>query len=193
MDTCADVNIRLASVYKLVFQDPDYKKHIPSKLEIGTYMTDTAKLVGSCVFYLVHPGTKCQQELTFYVASKNGSVLLSCVTTLALALIQPHIRLDYLPPRTCLITSSVDHPEKTKSNINVHVSRQESTVSTMSNNKGKIPKLVTSKDEILDAYSDVFDGIGHFSRSPYHIQVDQSVTSKQIPCQPVPVYPKESV
>ena len=47
-----------ASVYKLVFQDPDNKKPAPSKLEIGTYMTDTVKLVGSCIFYLVHPDTK---------------------------------------------------------------------------------------------------------------------------------------
>ena len=45
IDTCADVNIMPASVYKLVFQDPDCKKLAPSKLEIGTYTTDTVKLV----------------------------------------------------------------------------------------------------------------------------------------------------
>ena len=38
-------------------------------------------------FYLVYPDTKCLQEVTFYVASNNGSVLLSCATTLALGLI----------------------------------------------------------------------------------------------------------
>ena len=48
-----------------MFQDPDCKKLAPSKLETGTYMTDTVKLVGSCVFYLVHPDTKCLQEVTF--------------------------------------------------------------------------------------------------------------------------------
>ena len=87
----------------------------PSKLEIGTYTTDTVKLVGSCVFYLVHPDTKCLQEVTFYMASNNGSVLLSFATTLAHGLIQPHSRLDYLPPRASLITSRADHPKKTKS------------------------------------------------------------------------------
>ena len=133
--TCADVNIMPASVYKLVFQDPDCKKLAPSKVEIGTYMTDTVKLVGPCVFCLVHLDTKCLQEETFYVASNNGSVLLSCVTTLALGLIQLCSRLDYLPPRASLITSSADHPEKTKSKINVHASRQGSTVSKMSNHK----------------------------------------------------------
>ena len=44
--TCANVNIMPVSVYKLVFQDPDCKKLVPSKLEIGTYTTDTVKLVG---------------------------------------------------------------------------------------------------------------------------------------------------
>ena len=85
----------LASVYKLVFHDLELE---PSKLEIGTYTTDTVKLVGSCVFYLIHPDTKCLQEVAFYVAINNGSVVLSCVTTLALDLIQPNTRLDYLPP-----------------------------------------------------------------------------------------------
>ena len=171
LDTCADVSIMPASVYKLVFKDPDCKKLAPGELEIGMHTTDTVKLVGSCVFYLLHPDTKHIQEVTFYVVSNNGSVLLSCTTTLELGLIQPCSRFDYLPPRASLITSSADHPEKTKSKINVHVSRQESTVPTMSNCKGKIPKLVTSKGEILVAYSDVFDGIGCFQRSPlpYHV------------------------
>ena len=111
LDTCADVNIMPASVYKLVFQDPDCKKLAPSKLEIGSYATNTVKLVGSCVFYLVHPDNKHLQEVTFYVASNNGSVLLSCATTLALGLILPHTRLDNLPPRANLITGSASPKE----------------------------------------------------------------------------------
>ena len=58
LDTCADVNIMTTSVYKPVFSDPDLRKLGPSKLEIGTYTTDTVKLVGSCTFYLVHTDTK---------------------------------------------------------------------------------------------------------------------------------------
>ena len=58
LDTCADVHIMTASLYKLVFQDPDLKKLASSKLEIGTYTTDTVPLVGSCTLYLVHPYTK---------------------------------------------------------------------------------------------------------------------------------------
>ena len=104
---------------------------------------------------------------------------------------QPCSRLDYLPPRH-LNTNSADHPEKTESKINAHVSRKISTVSTMSNHKSKIPKLVTSKDETFVAYSDVLDGIGCFLGPPYHIQVDPSDSTKQTPCQPVPVHLKES-
>ena len=54
-----------------------------------------------------------------------------------------------------------------------------------------VPKLITSKDQILAAYSDVFDGIGYFPGSQCHIQVIPDVTPKQTPCQPVPVHLKE--
>ena len=60
-------------------------------------------------------------------------VLLSCATMLALGLIQPHTIFDYLPPRASLITSSADHLKKTDYQVNIHVSRKESEVSTVSN------------------------------------------------------------
>ena len=116
-----------ASVYKLVFNDPEMKELAPSTLEIGTYTTDTVNIVGSCLFYLVHPDTKKLQEVTFSFAQNDGSVLLSCTTTSVLGLIQPHTRLDYLPPRASLVTSSVDHPKKT---TRVYVHSQGKEVST---------------------------------------------------------------
>ena len=64
LDTCTDVNIMPASVYKLVFNDPVLKKLTPSALEIGTYTTDAVKIVGSCLFYLVDPDTKKLLEVT---------------------------------------------------------------------------------------------------------------------------------
>ena len=79
MDTCADVNIMPASVYKLVFNDPELKKLAPSNLEIGTYTTDTAKIVGSCLFYLVHLDTKKLGEVTVYVAKM---MVMSCCPAL---------------------------------------------------------------------------------------------------------------
>ena len=142
LGTCANVNIMPASVCKLAFHDPELLKLAPCKLEIGPYTTDTVKLVASCVFYLIHPDTKHLQEVTFYVASNNGNLLLSCVTIHALALIQPCTRLDNLPPRASLITSSADHPKKTKSQVHVCVSKQESTVSAVSNQKGIVPSFL---------------------------------------------------
>ena len=76
-----------ASVYRLMFKDPEMKKLAPSKLEIGT--TDPVKIVGSCRFFLVHLDSKMLVDVTFFVAIKDGSVLLSCKIPLALGLIQP--------------------------------------------------------------------------------------------------------
>ena len=76
LDTCADVNIKPASVYKMVFNEPELKRLAHSDLEIGTYTTNTVKIVGSCPFYLVHLNTEKLQELTFYVAKNESSVLL---------------------------------------------------------------------------------------------------------------------
>ena len=36
-------------------------------------------------------------------------------------------------------------------------------------------KLVTSKEQILTNYPDVFKGIGRFPESPYHIQIDPNI------------------
>ena len=48
LDTCMDVNIMLASVYSLLFKDPELKKLYPSNMEIGTYTTDT--VIPDCGF-----------------------------------------------------------------------------------------------------------------------------------------------
>ena len=163
LDTCADVNIMPASVYKLLFNDSGLKKLTHSDLEIGTYKTDTVKIVGSSLFYLIHLETEKLQEVTFYVARNDATVLLSCTTTLVLGLIQPCTRLDYLCHRACLITSSLDHPRKTK-RVSVHRSKKE--VSAQNRNqadaKQLIPMLVTSKEEILKSYPDVSEGIRCF-------------------------------
>ena len=82
-----DVNIMPTSVYRLVFKDLNMKKLAPSSLEIGTYTTDTVKIVASCMFYLVHLDTKKLMDVTFFVAMNDGSMLLSCKITLMLGLI----------------------------------------------------------------------------------------------------------
>ena len=75
------------------------------------------------------------------------------------------------------------------------VSTQRSThevAAEMPRQKYAFPKLVTSKEQILHEYPDVFEGIGSFPRPPYHIQIYPSVTPKQTPCFPINVHLKEA-
>ena len=196
LDTCTDVNIMPASVYRLVFKDPEMKNLAPSSLEIVTYTTDIVKIVGSCMFYLVHLDTKKLMDVTIFVAVNDGSMLLSCKTTLVLGLIQLRTKWDYLPPTASLITNSADHNKKTKAPLYVQkqeVSAQRPTHEVavqMPRQKYTVPKLVTSKEQILHEYPDDFEGIGRFPGPPYHIQLDSSVTPKQTPCHPIPVHLK---
>ena len=74
------------------------KKIKPCKMQISMYTTDTVKIIGPCSYGIVHPDTKKLVSVTFYVANNDGSILISCKTTLALHLIQLQSRLDYFPP-----------------------------------------------------------------------------------------------
>ena len=153
-------------------------------------MTDTVKIAGSCTLHLVHPDTKRLLKTTFYVVMNDGSMFLSCKTTLSPDLIQPRSRLNYLPPRVSLITSSADHPKKTKEVLHVQkqevpAQRDESEMATHTTAvKKQGPKLITSKEMILQEHPDVFQGIGKFLGADYHIQIDSSIPHKQTPCQP---------
>ena len=124
--------------------------------------------------------------------------LLSCNSTLALDLVQHRSRLDYLPPRGSLITSTQDHPKKTKqAQPAVHRSQQVATQSkqqaeTTQTKKQQPSKLITSKDQIMAQYPDVFEGIGKFPGPPYTIHLVPSIQPKQTPCRPVPIHLKES-
>ena len=55
-----------------------------------------------------------------------------------------------------------------------------------------VPRLITSKEQILSNYPNVFDGIGRFQGPPYCLQLDPSATPKQTPCHPIPVHLKEA-
>ena len=53
-------------------------------------------------------------------------------------------------------------------------------------------KIVKTKEQIKELYPELFEGIGRFPCEPYHIHTDPSVTPKQTPCRPIPVYLKET-
>ena len=150
------------------------------------YTDHQVNILGKCEFYMLHPDTKKPHAVTFYVASNEGSVLLSCTTLLALDLIQTRPCLDYLPPRAKLITSAADHPDITR----------KTALQAKAAVKQKIPTqtmtIVKSKADIKEHYADVFEGVGHFPGQPYHIQVDPKVPPKQTPVRPVAVHLKEA-
>ena len=180
----------LVSVYKLIYQDQDLRKLNPCNLKIGMYTTDTIQIIGTTVIYLIHPDTKQPTEMTFHIASSNGSVLLSCSTSLQLGLIHHRPRLHYLPPQASLITSKEDHPKNTK--MQVQVQKHQIIMNRVPHlDKSKPPKLITTHEQILQEYPDVFEGIGKFPGPPYHIQLDPTVTPKQTPCRPIPIHLKD--
>ena len=97
IDTCAEANILPLSMYKLIFKDPHYEQLAPStKVAIRTYTTDKINIVGSCSLFVVHPDTSSLKQVTFYVTSHEGSVVLSCERSLKLSLINPHSYLDQI-------------------------------------------------------------------------------------------------
>ena len=138
------------------------------------------------------------KEAIFYITSNEGSVLLSCNTSFALDLIHPRPRLNYLPPRVSLITSSADHPRKTKAQLQIQkqeimaqtTNQQQDTQITITTQI--VPKLITSQDQIMHEFPDVFEGIGRFPGPPYNILVDPSVTPKPTPCRPIPIHLKNT-
>ena len=184
LDTCADVNLMPMAVYCLMFKDPQLKKLTPSNMEIETYATEVVKIIGMCYFYLVHPESKHLIKVMFFVAKENGSILLSCRTTMELGLIKPQACLDYLPPKARLLTSTCDQPSKTKLfKPVIHCTKETVTpkVSTVlqNTNTSNPPskhnltqednQLITRQEHIMAQFPDVFQGIGTFPGKPCKI------------------------
>ena len=120
MDTCTEANLLPLSVHKLIFKDPDCEQPAPStKVAITTFTTDKINIVGSCSLFAVHPDTSSLKQVTFYVTSHEGSVILLCGTSLKLNFIHPHSNLNHIPDCASLIYSNADHQVKRKSKKSV--------------------------------------------------------------------------
>ena len=171
----------------MMFNDPEVKHLAENDISLGVYTDHQVNILGKCQFYMLHPDNKKRQPVTFYVASNEGSVLLSCTTLLALNLIQARPYLDYLPPRANLITSAADHPALTR-----HTAHQAKATVQPKDPQSKPMMIVANKSDIKEYYQDVFEGVSHFPGKPYHIQVDPKVPPKQTPVRPVAVHLKEA-
>ena len=119
INTCANVNLMPISVYKLLYKDDDCTKlALGNKVAVKTYTTEMIKIVGSCNLFVLHPDTKCLQEVTFQVTRHKGSVIISCATSLELGMIQPRRGLDMVKEKGSLIYSKADLPVKQKNKKN---------------------------------------------------------------------------
>ena len=90
--------------------------------------------------------------------------------TMALGLIKPHARLDYLPPRASLLTSTCDHPNTTKpQKPNIHHTKENQIMKTLPHNAdagstqtnmiSEYNKVIITKEQILRRFPDVLKGI----------------------------------
>ena len=129
--------------------------------------------------------------------------LLSCRMTMALGLLKPHACLNYLPLRASLLTSTCDHPNTTKpQKPNMHCMKQRQSMRTLPHNAdarsaqtNMMPednRVITTKEQILRRFPEVFEGIGKFPGKPYEIKLDPKVPPKQIPCRPIPIHLKDA-
>ena len=105
--------------------------------------------------------------------------------------------ITYHPGPAWLPAHKITPRKQRQASPQVHRSQQVATQSkpqaVMHPNKQQHnSKLITSKDQIMLQYPDVFKGIGKFLGPPYTIHLDPSVSPKQTPCWPVPIHLKES-
>ena len=113
-DTCSNTNVMPASIYKILYNDPDCTKLLPShKNGINTYTNQKMPVLGSCELFVLHQDDKCFHKGKFQVVSVEGRIIISCTTSINLNLIQIHNQLDSkIPDFAWLIYSSVDAPYK---------------------------------------------------------------------------------
>ena len=90
----------------------------------------------------------------------------------------------------------MDHLRETKlTSLKIHRSKQKVSTqrqepqshdmmptSTNIVQKSDLNMVITSKEQILSSYPDIFKGFGRFPGPPYHIQVNPNITPKQTPC-----------
>ena len=150
VDTCADVNLMPVSTCKNLFKDEDCTQIAPSNLQLATYINKKVKIIGSCNLYIMHPDTRCLEETRFYVAGNEGSILISCATSLALSLIKPHEKLDHLPTKgnkNIIYSSAVKMKKNYESRFKVQQTKLKTNAEKITDVCSKDEQSVTSSIE----------------------------------------------
>ena len=113
-----------------------------------TYTTEKIQIVGCCDLFVLHPGTKDLQEVTFQMTNHEGSVIHSYTPSLQLGLIQPHEDLDVVPDSGSLIYSKVDLTAKQKDRKSMPISKLRKNMKTremLSSPVTRVPKTEVSQ------------------------------------------------
>ena len=103
-----------ASIYKILYNDPDCTKLPPRKKNgINTYTKEKIPVIGFWELFVLHQDDKCFHEVKFQMVSVEGSIIISCATSINLNLIQIHDGLyTKIPDCTRLVYSCADAPYK---------------------------------------------------------------------------------
>ena len=168
VDMCADINIMPLSVYQTIFKDPKKERIMSTGIQVTTYNDSILDLLGRCTLYLQHPKTNEKVLATFYITQDEGSVLLSCSTSLKLEVIQVPEQ-NPIPLCMPIYTSSLDKPNFTKQ----YVVYQNEIIEIY--DKEKHNRVIRTKQDIKTIYPTVFTGI----------------PPRQMPYRPVPVHLEE--
>ena len=138
-----------ASTYKRIYNDPDcIKLQLSEKKGIQTYTKQKIPVIGSCELFVLHSDDQCFYKVRFQVVSVDGSVIISCATSINRNLIQIPKQLDTnIPDGARLIYSSVDAPRKHQYKV------QQSVLRTKSSNKNYQEAHKRPQKSILEGYS----------------------------------------
>ena len=114
IDTCSNANMMPAGIYKTLYNDPNCTKLPPSKKNgINTYTRQRIPVIGSCELFVLHQEDQCFHKVKFQVVGAEGSVIISCATSINLNLIQIPNQLNAkIPDCARLVYSSADAPYK---------------------------------------------------------------------------------
>ena len=118
------------------------------------------------------------------MTQEEGSVLLSCSTSLKLEVIEV-LEQQPVPAYMPIYTSSLDKPSFTEQ----YVVYQKEMIEIY--DKQNLNRIIRLKQDIKRLYPSVFTGIGKFPGKPYQIRLDPSVPPRQMPYRPVPVHLEE--
>ena len=185
IDSGAGCNVMPLYMYKSLFGDKDLT---PTPVQIFGYGDSPIANLGACAI-TIHTGNKQPQMATCQVTDTRGYLILGRGTAEKVGYI------DFPMVKPPALTSA---PQIHTSVNSLHQNADEvklPTCETMDDAvilNGKRHSLPITKEYVLMEFKDVFEGIGRFPGSKYHIQLKPDAKPVQHPPRAVPEKKKEA-